>query len=1231
MSWLKQSTAASCIVGPILDSAGAEYASAVIGDLSISKNGGTLTALASAATLTYISNGMYTLAITTGNTDTVGRVEISCNKSTYQMPHKNLLVLLASVFDALVTNATNGTGGLIAATAAVSAVAGYVGSSGAAINGTNANTLSSHDPGATLGTSTLTQTQVSGGAYALNSASFAFNTAMDFTSTQKTSLDAATPSVTVGDKTGFSLANGSIVTATFGVCDFTSTQKTSITTSATAATPTVTAGTVSDKTGYSLAANQHVIVDSGTVTTLTNLPSAPTDWLSSAAVSAAAVTKVQSGLSTYAGEDTAGTTTLLGRIASSITISGGKVAATIATGDFADISAVRAAKIDNLDAAVSTRGTSTLTQTQVTGGTYALNDASFAFNAAMDFTTTQKAATLAGVTTVTTTTDLTNLPAVTANWLTGTGIAASGVTKIQAGLATSDQLNSAVWAQTRFRFSIPEAVEVPESGTATYTLGITTYDASGALTDLDSSPTIHAYYANGTSADALLSAVTNVATGEYTIVLSVANGTTSPQFLRFVGSGAMSSVALGMTDYLWIVDNVAEGFTAGDRGNLDAIFDKLPVNSIADEALVLADTAELLSRVVNNGYGVLADLTGIAGHPVAVDTGTAGTISFLSGEYVATTSGTFNANVTQINGETVHDDGDGRFDVMDVVLDAAQPNDITFTGTITVEPTTMDATALLLRGNGTGRGLDIYSPNGHAVTMYAGLNAFDIYAQGNAIYAQSNTSDAVVLYAGGDANGLHIYGGQSSGSAVKLQTNGVGCGLEVLSGGEGFAAHIGGMKIDGVVTLETGLIITQSTASAAAVQIVGNGSGPGLDIQGGEYSDGIRARSGASYGYGFCVAGAQGGSRMWSTGANGTGLTLTGAGTGDGMLLNPGDTGSGLHIYGGVTSGDAVHVETSGSGSVYFPIDGSGITIGDVTLAADQHVIVDSGTVTTLSNLPTAPTNWLTAAAVNADAVTKIQAGLATPTNITAGTITNLTNAPTVGDFTAAMKTSLNSATPQNTNILAIKEKTDQFRFTVANQVDANALTGGVPEPSGARTVTITVDDGTDPLENAVVRLTSGATTWRKITDPDGLAIFSIDDATWEVSVTRGSDYTGITDTLVVADDVAETYSLDAISFTPSTPPEITAYLTAIDNNGIIQSGVDVSIQYVKPYGTGTAFDGTLRTETSDVNGLVQFTGLVVGATYRLSRGASRRHPISVHIPTDATSPYALPSIVGDS
>ena len=100
--WAKQSTAATLIVGPILDSAGAEYTSAVIGDLSISKNGGTLTALAAAATLTHIANGQYTLVMTTGNLDTLGRAQITCNKSTYQMPEVRLMIVPANVFDSIV-------------------------------------------------------------------------------------------------------------------------------------------------------------------------------------------------------------------------------------------------------------------------------------------------------------------------------------------------------------------------------------------------------------------------------------------------------------------------------------------------------------------------------------------------------------------------------------------------------------------------------------------------------------------------------------------------------------------------------------------------------------------------------------------------------------------------------------------------------------------------------------------------------------------------------------------------------------------------------------------------------------------------------------------------------------------------------------------------------------------------------------------------------------------------
>jgi hypothetical protein len=123
-----------------------------------------------------------------------------------------------------------------------------------------------------------------------------------------------------------------------------------------------------------LAASQHVIVDSGTVTTLTNLPSIPANWLTASGIAAGALngkgdwllsssytappsaatiattiwqdltssgdftttgsigklftTDIDAAISsrsTYSGGDTSGTTTLLTRIPSALTITTGKV------------------------------------------------------------------------------------------------------------------------------------------------------------------------------------------------------------------------------------------------------------------------------------------------------------------------------------------------------------------------------------------------------------------------------------------------------------------------------------------------------------------------------------------------------------------------------------------------------------------------------------------------------------------------------------------------------------------------------------------------------------------------------------------------------------------------------------------------------------------------------------------------------------------------------------------
>lgn len=83
-------------------------------------------------------------------------------------------------------------------------------------------------------------------------------------------------------------------------------------------------------------------------------------------------------------------------------------------------------------------------------------------------------------------------------------------------------------------------------------------------------------------------------------------------------------------------------------------------------------------------------------------------------------------------------------------------------------------------------------------------------------------------------------------------------------------------------------------------------------------------------------------------------------------------------------------------------------------------------------------TDAIAAAKVASDAVTKIQNGLATPTNITAGTITtvtNLTNAPTNGDLTATMKASVTTAASNATPSVTVSDKTG-FRLSSAGVQD---------------------------------------------------------------------------------------------------------------------------------------------------------------------------------------------------
>ncbi len=97
---------------------------------------------------------------------------------------------------------------------------------------------------------------------------------------------------------------------------------------------------------------------------------------------------------------------------------------------------------------------------------------------------------------------------------------------------------------------------------------------------------------------------------------------------------------------------------------------------------------------------------------------------------------------------------------------------------------------------------------------------------------------------------------------------------------------------------------------------------------------------------------------------------------------------------------------------------------------------------------------------------------------------------------------------------------------------------------TGARTVTLTVTDGSTPLAGARVRVTEGTESYVGSTDADGEITFSLDDATWTVAITKpGYQFTPTT--LAVAADTEATYSMSAVVVetpTPSTPGSYSRY-----------------------------------------------------------------------------------------
>lgn len=102
MQYLRQSTAATVLVGPVLDADGAAVTGAVIGDFRLAKNGSVDTM--DGNTINHSHNGCYLITLTESNTNTLDRLSISVGNTSYSMTVFRYTVLTAGMFDALITN-----------------------------------------------------------------------------------------------------------------------------------------------------------------------------------------------------------------------------------------------------------------------------------------------------------------------------------------------------------------------------------------------------------------------------------------------------------------------------------------------------------------------------------------------------------------------------------------------------------------------------------------------------------------------------------------------------------------------------------------------------------------------------------------------------------------------------------------------------------------------------------------------------------------------------------------------------------------------------------------------------------------------------------------------------------------------------------------------------------------------------------------------------------------------
>lgn len=481
---------------------------------------------------------------------------------------------------------------------------------------------------------------------------------------------------------------------------------------------------------------------------------------------------------------------------------------------------------------------------------------------------------------------------------------------------------------------------------------------------------------------------------------------------------------------------------------------------------------------------------------------------------------------------------------------AASTNGIGFSSTGTGSGHGIFATT-----GGSGDGIHLTSVGGNSMTASGSISVLGVVTFNTFTVSNNVTVSGTTTFTGNVAmaNGLTITRSSSNTSALTITGNGTGHGIIATSGsgatGDGIRAVAASSAGRGMfITGAEGLRVTGATSfnaiNADAVAFT-DFNLSNLAISGNLTVTTNLAVGGTSTFTGGIIGNITGnlsGSVGSVTGAVGSVTGAVGSVTGNvGGNLGGNVVGSVGSVAGNVT-GSVGSIASGGITSASFST-----TAGSINALS----IVDQGQ----AQAATSTTLRLRATAAFADdeligariLITGGTTGVGQSAAIT--DYTNATDTATIAAWPAGTPTGtitymVFSSTPSGGGSgLSAQQTRDAMQLsptgvTQTNSIDfkLDALAAG--SGSGAYPINVTVTDGTDPLQNALVRVIEGINTFTVLTDVNGEGTFSLDAATWTVAVFKdGYAFTPTTRTVTGIQSGTLINDLVLSQVAPNPPP----------------------------------------------------------------------------------------------